>query len=38
MENTMEDFPLWLKVIIYATIGSTVLYTAWGIIHSMLGA
>jgi hypothetical protein len=34
----MEDFPLWLKVIIYATIGSTVLYTAWGIIHSMLGA
>ncbi len=38
MENTMEDFPLWLKVIIYATIGLTVLYTGWGIVHSMLGA
>ena len=38
LENIMEEFPLWLKVIIYATIGSTVLYTAWGIIRSMLGA
>ncbi len=34
----MEDFPLWLKMIIYATIGLTVLYTAWGIIYSILGA
>ena len=34
----MEDFPLWLKVIIYATIGLTVLYTAWGIIGSVFGA
>ena len=34
----MEDFPLWLKIVIYATIGLTVLYTAWGIIRSLLGA
>jgi hypothetical protein len=34
----MEDFPVWLKIVIYATIGLTVLYTAWGIIHSMLQA
>jgi hypothetical protein len=32
----MEDFPIWLKIVIYATIGLTVLYTAWGIIYSML--
>ena len=25
----MEEFPIWLKITIYATIGSTVLYTAW---------
>ncbi len=37
-ETTMEDFPLWLKIVIYATIGLTVLYTAWGIIRSLLGA
>lgn len=34
----MEDFPIWLKIVIYGTIGLTVLYTAWGIIHSMLQA
>ncbi len=34
----MEDFPLWLKVVIYVTIGLTALYTAWGIIRSILGA
>jgi hypothetical protein len=38
MENTMEDFPIWLKVVIYATIGLTALYTGWGLIHSMFGA
>jgi hypothetical protein len=32
----MEDFPIWLKLVVYATIGLTVLYAAWGIIQSML--
>jgi hypothetical protein len=32
----MEDFPVWLKIVIYATIGLTVLYTAYGMIHAML--
>ena len=35
-ETKMEDFPIWLKITIYATIGLTVLYTAWGIVSSML--
>jgi hypothetical protein len=35
-ESKMEDFPIWLKITIYATIGLTVLYTAWGIVSSML--
>lgn len=33
----MEDFPLWLKLVIYGTIGLTVLYTGWGIIRSIIG-
>ena len=37
-ETTMDDFPLWLKIVIYATIGLTVLYSAWGMIRSLLGA
>ena len=32
----MEDFPLWLKILIYAVVGLTVLYAAWGMIHSIL--
>jgi hypothetical protein len=32
----MEDFPIWLKIVVYATVGLTVLCTAWGIIQSML--
>jgi hypothetical protein len=32
----MEDFPIWLKLIIWGTIGLTVAYSAWGMIHSFL--
>ncbi len=32
----MEDFPIWLKLIIYGTVGLTVLYAVWGIVQSML--
>lgn len=32
----MEDFPIWLKLIIWGTIGLTVLYSGWGLLHSML--
>jgi hypothetical protein len=32
----MEDFPIWLKLVIYATIGLTALYTVWGVIQSIL--
>jgi|KBSMisStaDraftv2_1062788.scaffolds.fasta_scaffold579346_1 hypothetical protein len=32
----MEDFPIWLKIIIWGTIGLTLAYTAYGIIHSMI--
>lgn len=34
----MEDFPLWLKLIVWATIGLTVVYTALGIIRSILAS
>lgn len=32
----MEDFPLWLKLIVYLIVGGTVLYMAIGII-GMIG-
>jgi hypothetical protein len=32
----MEDMPVWFKIIIYATVGLTVLYTAWGILQSVM--
>jgi hypothetical protein len=32
----MEDMPIWFKIIIYATVGLTVLYTAWGILQSIM--
>jgi hypothetical protein len=32
----MEEFPLWLKCIIWGTIGSTALYTVWGLVHSFM--
>jgi hypothetical protein len=37
-ENKMEEFPLWLKFIVWGTIGFTALYTIWGVIHSFLQA
>jgi hypothetical protein len=32
----MEDFPLWLKLVIWGTIGFTALYTLWGVVHSLM--
>ena len=32
----MEDFPLWLKILIYLIVGLTGLYASWGVIHSFL--
>ena len=29
----MEDFPLWLKAIVWLVVGGTVLYTAGAIIY-----
>jgi hypothetical protein len=37
-EIDMEDFPIWLKLVIWGTIGLTVLYTIWGMLHSYLQA
>ena len=31
----MEDFPIWLKLIIWGTIGLTVIYSIWGMLHSI---
>jgi hypothetical protein len=33
-ENKMEDFPLWLKLFVWGTIGLTVGYALWGMFHS----
>jgi hypothetical protein len=32
----MEEFPIWFKLIIFAILGLTVVYAAWGVIQSML--
>lgn len=32
----MGDFPIWLKLIIWGTMGLTLLYTLWGIFHSFV--
>lgn len=32
----MEEMPLWFKMIIYVTVGLTVLYALWGILQSLL--
>jgi hypothetical protein len=32
----MSDMPIWFKIAIYLTVGLTVLYAAWGMIHSVL--
>ena len=29
----MEDFPIWLKAVIYLTIGATVLYTVGAFVY-----
>ncbi len=34
----MEEFPQWLKFIVWGTIGFTALYTLWGVVHSFLQA
>ncbi len=31
----MEDFPIWLKFIIWGTIGLTIGYTIWGMLSSV---
>jgi hypothetical protein len=36
-EAHVEDFPIWLKLIIYITLGSTVLYVIVNITRSILG-
>ena len=33
-EINMEDFPIWLKLIIWGTMGLTVAYTLWGVFQS----
>ena len=37
-EITMDDFPIWLKLTVWGLIGLTALYTAWGIVHSILAS
>ena len=32
----MQDMPIWFKIIIWATVGITSLYTVWGIAHSIM--
>jgi hypothetical protein len=32
----MEDFPIWLKLVIWGTIGLTALYVVWGMFHSFM--
>jgi hypothetical protein len=33
-EINMEDFPIWLKLVIWGTMGLTVAYTLWGVFQS----
>ena len=32
----MEDFPIWLRLIVYGMVGLTVVYAGWGIVYSIL--
>ena len=32
----MQDMPIWFKIVIWATVGVTVLYTVWGIAQSIM--
>jgi hypothetical protein len=34
----MADFPIWMKIIVWGTIGLTVVYAAWGIFQSLTRA
>jgi hypothetical protein len=34
--GTMSDMPIWFRMAIYVTVAATVLYAAWGFIHSMM--
>jgi hypothetical protein len=34
-DKKMEDFPIWLKLVIWGTIGLTVGYTIWGMLSSI---
>ncbi len=31
----MADFPIWMKLLIWGILGMTVLYSIWGILHSL---
>lgn len=33
----MEDFPLWLKLLVWLTIGGTVLYAIGAMIYAAIG-
>jgi hypothetical protein len=33
----MEDFPIWLKILIYAIVGFTVIYAAMAFIRTVVG-
>lgn len=33
----MEDFPVWLKVLVYAIVGLTVIYAAVAFIRTIIG-
>jgi hypothetical protein len=35
-EKKVEEFPIWLKIVIYGTLSLTVLYAAWGMLQSAL--
>ena len=32
----MEDFPIWLKLVVWGIMGLTVLYTLWGVFQSFM--
>jgi hypothetical protein len=34
-ENEMQEFPIWLKLIIWGTIGLTIGYTIWSMLISI---
>jgi hypothetical protein len=35
-EKKVQEFPIWLKIVIYGTLSLTVLYAAWGMLQSAL--